>query len=390
MNSSGGRYRSQYVTAALGGAVLLIAVLLIPGCATKAGGKEEKPGAAYPPPLVIVAPVVQKTVPIYAEYVGQTNAVNMVEIRSQVEGFLEKIAFTEGSTVQKGQLLFVIDPREYQAAVNKAKAALDQSRAARAKSQRDVARYTPLVKQHAVSQEQLDTSMAEEEEGEANVEAAKAQLAQAELNLGYTQIRAPLTGRIGAAQMKVGALVQPGSSLLASIYSINPIYVNFSVSESSYLQFEQRARGGSLSRVAPLQIVLGDSGVYPYKARIDMISPQVDPATGTLGMRAVIPNPRGLLRPGLFVRVRMLTQEKPNAMLVPAVAVAEVQGVQSVLVVGAGNKVEFHTVTAGDTIGKDRVIESGLQPGQRVIVEGGQKVRPGMTVSPEQQAPQAE
>lgn len=376
--------RHRFAAAAIGGALLAAVVALTPSCATKAGGKEEKRHAAFPPPLVIVAPVVQKTVPIYAEYVGQTNAVNMVEIRSQVEGFLEKIAFTEGSTVRQGQLLFLIDPREYQAAVNKAQAALDQSKAALAKSQRDVARYTPLVKQHAVSQEQLDTSVAEEEEGQANVEAAKAQLAQAGLNLGYAQIRAPLTGRVGQAQMKVGALVQPGSSLLATVYSINPIYVNFSVSESAYLAFEQRARGRQLGAFPPLAIMLGDGSVYPYKGHIDMVSPQVDPATGTLGMRAEVANPRGLLRSGLFVRVRMMTEEKPNALLVPAEAVSEVQGVQSVLVVGAGNKVGFHTIVAGDTVNNQRIVESGLKPGERVIVQGGQKVRPGMTVTPEE------
>lgn len=369
---------------AVAAAVLAAIAFLLPACASKAGGKEEKPHMAFPPPAVIVSPVVRQTVPLYADYVGQTSAVNTVEIRSQVEGFLEKIDFVEGSVVEKGQLLFVIDPREYQAAVNKARAALDQAKAALSKSQRDVARYTPLVRQHAVSQEQLDTSIAEEEEGRANVEAAKAQLAQANLNLGYTEIRAPLTGRIGQAQMKVGALVQPGTSLLATVYSINPIYVNFSVSEATYLTFEKRAHGRKLGSFPPLQINLGNNITYPYKARIDMVSPDVSTATGTLGMRAIVPNPNGLLRSGLFVHVRMLTEEVPNALLIPAEAVQEVQGVQSVLTVGADNKVEFHTVTAGATVNNQRVIESGLQAGERVIVQGLQKVRPGMTVTPEE------
>lgn len=371
------------VGAAAAGATLALAVILIPGCASKAGGKEEKP--AFMPPLVIVAPVVQQSVPIYEDYVGQTNAVNTVEVRSQVEGYLEDIGFTEGSTVQKGQLLFGIDPREYQAAVEKARAALDQSRAALAKSQRDVARYTPLVRQHAVSQEQLDTAVAEEEEGQANVEAAKAQLAQAQLNLGYTTIRAPLTGRISQAQMKVGALVQPGSSLLATIYSVNPMYVNFSVSESTYLEFAKRAGSRLLSSFPPLEIILGDNSVYRYKGRIDMISPQVDPATGTLGIRAEVPNPAGYLRSGLFVRVRLMVHNQANAMLVPAEAVQEVQGVQSVLLVNSQDEVVFRTVTAGNTVNKMRIIESGLQPGDRVIVQGAQKVRPGITVRPQEE-----
>ncbi|MGH9327201.1 MAG: efflux RND transporter periplasmic adaptor subunit [Terriglobia bacterium] len=377
------RVREKTRYALLG--LLLIAVgALLPACATNAGGKEEKPHAAFAPPVVIVARVSEQTVPIYAEYVGQTNAVNTVEIRSQVEGFLEKIGFVEGSVVQKGQLLFLIDPREYQAAVNKAQASLDQSRAALTKAQQDVARYTPLVRQHAVSQEQLDTSVAEEEEGQANVEAAKAQLAQAELNLSYTEIRAPFTGRIGPAQMKVGALVQPGSSLLDTMYSINPVYVNFSVSEADYLKFEQRGHGGTLASFPPVEVILGNNAVYPYRGRIDMVSPQVDPATGTLGLRAEVSNPRGLLRSGLFVRVRMMTDEKPHALLVPAEAVQEVQGVQSVLLVDGNNKVLFRTVTAGDMVNKQRVIESGLKPGERVIVAGQQKVRPGMTVEPQE------
>lgn len=362
---------------------VLVAVFA-PACATKAGGKEQRQAMAFPPPAVIVSRVAQKTVPIYAEYVGQTAAVNAVEIRSQVEGFLEQIGFTEGSTVQKGQLLFLIDPREYQAAALRAQATLDQSRAALAKSQRDVARYAPLVNQHAIPQEQLDTARAEEEEAAANVEAAQAQLAQAKLNLGYTRIVAPFAGRIGEAQMKVGALVQPGSSLLDTIYSVDPIYVNFSVSEATYLQFRKRARrlmGGS----PPLQVLLADSSVYTHKGRIDMVSPQINPATGTLGIRAEFPNPEGFLRPGLFVRVRMMVDEKPNALLVPVQAVQEVQGAQSVLVVDGTNKVQFRSVTAGDTVNNMRIIESGLQPGDRVIVQGLQKVRPGMLVKPEEQ-----
>ncbi|MGH9406473.1 MAG: efflux RND transporter periplasmic adaptor subunit [Terriglobia bacterium] len=353
------------------------AVFASTGCSSKVRAKNAAGARSFPPPAVVVAPVVQKTVPIYGEYVGQTAAVNTVEIRSQVEGFLEKISFVEGSTVTKGQLLFLIDPREYEATVMRARASLSQAQAALVKSRQDVARYTPLVKQHAISQEQLDTATAESAEGEANVEAAKAQLAQANLNLSYTKIDAPLTGRISQAQVKVGALVQPGSTLLATIYSINPIYVNFSVSEAQYLDSAKGER-----RFPPVSLELADNSAYPLKGRIDMLSPQVDPTTGTLGIRAEFPNPNGTLRPGLFVRVRMLASEKKNAMLVPAEAVQELQGVQSVLVVGGDNRVEFRTITAGDTVGGMRIVDSGLQAGQRVIVQGLQKVRPGMPVSP--------
>lgn len=367
----------------LAGLIVLFALAVAPGCSSRASGKEQKPAMAFPPPAVIVAPVIRKTVPIYGEYVGQTAAVNTVEIRSQVEGFLEKISFVEGSTVQKGQLLFQIDPREYEAAVMKAKASLAQSEAALVKSKQDVARYRPLVSQHAISQEQLDTAVAQEAEDEANVESAKAQLAQAELNLGYTQITAPLTGRIGQAQMKVGALVQAGSSLLDTLYSINPIYVNFSVSESMYL--EKSLHKKSAAAFPPIELALGDGSTYSYKGRVDMLAPEIDPATGTLSIRAEFPNPNGVLRPGLFVRARMVTSEATNALLVPVEAIQEVQGAQSVLVVGKDNRVEFRTVTAAATVGNLRIIETGLQPGERVIVQGLQKVRPGMPVTPQEQ-----
>ena len=361
---------------------LCLLLISLPACSTKADGKDQKPPMAFPPPAVIVAPVTQKTVPIYGEYVGQTAAINTVEIRSQVEGFLEKMSFLEGSTVQKGQLLFLIDPREYEAAVMKAKATLAQSQAALAKSRQDVARYRPLVQQHAISQEQLDTSVAQAAEDEANVESARAQLAQAELNLGYTKIYAPLTGRIGQAQVKVGALVQQGTTLLDTIYSINPIYINFSVSEAMYLQNQKKAAREHVAAFPPVSLLLGDNSVYPSKGRVDMLAPQVDPATGTLGMRAEFPNPAGVLRPGLFVKARMVVDEKPNALLVPVEAVQEVQGVQSVLVVGNNDQVQLRTVTAGDTVGNLRIIESGLQAGEKVIVQGLQKVRPGMPVKP--------
>lgn len=372
--------QAPVVAAAL---ILVLGLVAAPGCSTRASGKDQKAAMAFPPPAVIVAPVVRKDVPIYGEYVGQTAAVNTVEIRSQVEGFLEKISFVEGSTVQKGQLLFQIDPREYEAAVMRAKASVAQSEAALIKSKQDVARYRPLVSQHAISQEQLDTAVAQAAEDGANVEAAKAQLAQAELNLGYTRITAPLTGRIGQAQMKVGALVQAGTSLLDTLYSIDPIYVNFSVSEAMYL--EKSLHRKSASAFPPIELVLGDGSNYRYQGRVDMLAPDINSATGTLSIRAVFPNPGGVLRPGLFVRARMMTSEQSNALLVPVEAIQEVQGAQSVLVVGKDNRVEFRSITAAETVGNERIVESGIQAGERVIVQGLQKVRPGMPVTPQEQ-----
>jgi membrane fusion protein, multidrug efflux system len=340
------------------------------------------------PTTVSVAQVTQRDVPIHGEFVGQTTAANTVEIRSQVSGFLQEIAFTEGAIVKKGQLLFRIDPRSFQAAQQQARAALAQRQAALEKARRDVSRYRPLVEKHAISGEQLDTALAQEEQERANVEAARAQVQQADLNLSYTRISAPLTGRIGAAQVKMGALVQAGSTLLDTMYSVDPIYVTFSVSEQRHLEYQRRVREHP-SEPPPLQLILSDGSTYPSSGKINFVSPQVNPATGTLAIRGEFPNPDGLLRPGLFVRVRVLLEERKNATVVPQQALQETQGVKSVLVVGDDSKVAMRTVQVSGTADDFAVIDSGLKPGERVIVEGAQKVRPGMQVAVQQSAPSA-
>jgi membrane fusion protein (multidrug efflux system) len=355
-------------------------------CAACTRRPPEGPVAAGPP-AVVVTPVAQRDVPIFGEFVGQTEAANLVEIRSQVSGFLQQIAFTEGALVPKGQLLFQIDPRTYAAAVEQARAALKQREAALMKAQQDVARYRPLVEQHAISREQLDAAVAQEAQERANVDAAKAQLAQALLNLGYTRITAPLTGRIGAAQVKIGALVQAGSTLLDTMYSVHPVYVTFSVSEQRYLEYQKRIRERPAAP-PPLHIILADGSTYPYTGKVNMVSPQVNPTTGTLAVRGEFPNPEELLKPGLFVRVRLLVEERKNALVVPQQAVQEVQGVKSVLVVGNDNKVALRTITTSGTVDDVAIVDSGLKPGERVIVEGSQKVRPGMQVVAEERPPQ--
>src|SRR3954464_3351800 len=341
--------------------------------------------AAAGPPTVTVAPVTQRDVPIYGEFVGQTAAANTVEIRSQVSGFLQQIAFTEGAVVQKGALLFRIDPRSYEAALQQSRAALAQRQAALGKARQDVNRYRPLVEKHAISGEQLDAALAQEAQERANVEAARAQMQQAELNVSYTRISAPLTGRIGAAQVKIGALVQAGSTLLDTMYSVEPMYVGFSVSEQRHLEYQKRIREHPATP-PPLQLILSDGSTYPQPGRINLVSPQVNPATGTIAIRGEFPNPDRLLRPGLFVRVRVLIEERKNAMLVPQQAVQETQGVKSLLVVGDDNKVAMRTVEVSSTADNFAVIDSGVKAGERVIVEGAQKVRPGIQVAVQQGA----
>jgi len=342
------------------------------------GGPAPQPAVA---PQVIVIPVEQRTVPVIGEFVGQTEAANTVEIRSQVTGFLRQIAFREGATVRRGDLLFVIDPRSYQAALTQAKAALAQAEAARQIAQRNVAMYEPLAAQHAISEQQLNTARAEAEQSQANVQAAQAQVAQAQLNLDYTRITAPLTGGIGPAMVKIGGLVQGGSTLLDTIYSIDPMFVTFSASEQGYLNYQKRvASQGQNANPGPIRLVLADGTTYPETGTINMVSPQVTTTTGTIGVRASFPNANGLLKPGLFVRVRVNTQQLPDALVVPQTAVQQIQGTPMVYVVGPDGTVQSRTVALGPAVENLQVITNGVKAGDAVIVEGMQKVRPGLKV----------
>ncbi len=360
----------------------IFAGLALFGC----GGSKNKSAAAaaaQTPPEVVTAPVVQKTVPIYGEFVGQTQAVNTVEIRSQINGFLQAIDFREGAIVNKGQLLFVIDPRPYQAALAQAQATLANDQAALEKAKRDVAMYTPAEQQHAVSKQQLNTAIATQQEAAATVNVAQAQVDQAKLNLSYTQIRSPIRGGIGVAQVRIGGLVQAGSTLLDTVYSIDPMYVNFSVSEDQYLDYQKRTQGGrNAPPPPPIELILADGSTYQHTGQINMVAPQVNPSTGTLSVRAEFPNPDGLLKAGLFVRVRFVTREQQNALLIPATAVQQLQGTNSVFVVGPDDKVQSRSITLGPAVDHSQVVNSGLQPGETVIVQGTQKVQPGMLVKP--------
>lgn len=334
-------------------------LLVIAACS---GGKSQQKGqaGATPAPTVVVTPVKEQTVPIYGEYVGQTEAANTVEIRAQVQGFLEEIAFREGSIVKKGQLLFVIDPRPYEAALQQAKATLAVKQATLNNAQQTVDRYTPLVQQHALSKEQLDTAVATAKEDKADVQSSEAQVSAAQLNVNYTRIMTPISGGIGPAQVKVGALVQAGTTLLDTVYSISPMYVTFSVSEDAYLEYVKRGRQHP-NQPPPIQLILGDGSVYGHPGAVNMVSPAVNTSTGTLPIRAAFPNPEGVLKPGLFARVRLVVRDAVNALLVPQTAVQQLQGTESVLVVGADNKVQQRTITTGAIVGNLEIVNSGLK-----------------------------
>lgn len=322
-------------------------------------------------------------VTVYEDYVAQTEAVDTVEIRARVSGVLERQAFVDGSYVRKDELLFVIDPQPFIAALAQAKATLAQARANHLDSARVLERNRQLVADHFISQQGLDSAIAKEAADAASVDAARAQVTTAELNLGYTTIRAPRDGMISKALIKRGGLVNASTTLLTTLYSVNPIYVNFTISELNLPRL-QRALGGEPGegggRGPQFRLRLSDGSEYKFPGKLNFIDAAVDPKSGTLQVRLAVPNPDRLLRPGQFVRVVVPVLEELSAIRVPQGAVQELQGKRSVLVVDADSKVAYREIVARTRLQNDWVVEGGLKPGELVIAEGINKVRPGMPV----------
>lgn len=344
-----------------------------------------KPAPPAPqPPNVEVAEVIKRDVPIYVEAIGQTRGQEEVEVRARVQGFLESVAFEEGSAVRKGKLLYTIDPREYQAALSQAKGRVAQAQADLARYDQDVARYRPLVEENALPKQNLDTAVSQANAGRANVEAAQAAVTQAELNLSYTKIYAPTDGIIGKTEVNVGNLVgQEQNTLLTHISQVGSIHVRFTIPERDYLYYARRRQEHGDSAPGAFELVLADGSVHPDKGRLVFVDRNVDPVTGTILLEAAFPNPNAIVRPGQFARVRAAVNVKKGAILVPQRAVSELQGIYNVAVVGGGDTVEIRMVTPAERIGTLWVIDSGLKAGDRIVVEGLQKVRAGMKVKPE-------
>ena len=364
----------RVVTLALCG----LAALALTGCA-----KKEGPAASAPE--VFVADVVQRDVPVYMELVGQTRGSQDVEIRARVEGYLDRVAFTEGSFVRKGELLYQIDPKPLEAALANAKANLATAQARLGKTTNDVNRLTPLAQQQAVSQQELDNALSAQDAARAQVDANQAAVDKAALDLGYARITAPLDGLVGTTQVKAGNLVGRGeSTLLTTVSQTDPILFRAGISEAEYLRIAKQvvATGQKASQGSEIELILADGTVHAHKGRVDAIERAVDPTTGTLAVQFTFPNPQRVVRPGQYGRARFVIENKAGALLVPQRAVAELQNLYSVAIVGEGNKVAFRNVKVGPRVDGLWVIEEGLKPGEKVVVEGLQKVREGAVVSP--------
>ena len=365
--------------------VLLALLLLLPVAACS---KKAAPEA--PPPEIPVVPVVERDEPITIDLDGTTLGATDIEIRARVEGYLEGMHFKEGSVVKKGQLLYTIDPREYKAHVDQAQGQLAEAQTLLVKADADVARYKPLAEMKAVSERDLDTALAQQGAMKGKVEAAQAGLDAAKLDLSYTKIEAPIDGLIGLSKAKVGDFVgrPPNPVILNTISDVSDVRVQVSVTERDYLELkkkggvEQASAAGAASEKRTLQLILADGSMYPQTGTVDFADRQVDPTTGTLRVQATFPNPDRLLRPGQFARVRAVIEVKKGALLVPQRTVQEIQGSYRVFVVGDDNKIQVRAVEPGPRIGELWLISQGLHPGDRIVLEGHQKVKADQVVVP--------
>ena len=353
-------------------------------------GRQEAPAPPPPPPpAVVVSPVPAATVPLYREYVARTEARETVAIRSRVDGFIEKVLFEEGGQVKAGQLLFVIDQRPFSAALQEARGSLAQAQASLSKAKRDVARLQPLVAEFAAPQVDLDSAESAVEFSLASIERAKAAIAIAELNLKFSEIRAPITGVIGKQEVTVGNLVSRDQTVLTSISSWDPMRTVFSLSEGDYLRLGQQRRDDNpfipRKNAAPFELIMADGSFYPHRGSLSFLDRTLDLTTGTLSVYVSFPNPDRLLRPGLFGRVRVVVEAKPDTLLVPQRSVQVIQGVSSVLVVDSDGRVAQRVVTLGERFKDFFIVTEGLKPGERVVVEGVQKAIPGRKVRPTEQ-----
>lgn len=413
-------------------ACLGVTTILLVSCGDDKEQARARAAAAAPAVSVVVAPVVQKTVPLVTELTARTDATETVDVRARVKAFLKAQSYSEGGLVKAGQLLFTLDKREYEAQLLQAQAQLAKAQADLAqakeksvvataqanvqialaslnKADQDVKRLKPLAEIKAVPQQDYDDALALQQaaradlegkqasldtarvnqgaaikQAEAAVEAANANISQAQLNVEYCAVTSPITGIAGIRQVTPGNLVGQGeATLLTTVSNVNPMRVYLSISEREYLMYQRmRAEGRMKSSRGDLELILADGSTFPERGRIIIADRAVDLKTGTLSLVAEFPNSKNVLRPGQFGRVRLAATTAENALLVPQKAVTQMQSANVVYVVGADNKVALRSVTLGDRIDQDYIVTEGVKAGDRVIVEGIQKARPGSTVNP--------
>ncbi len=367
-------------------AVLPALAVLLAACS-----EAPKKAATRPPPAVTVEQPVKRKVVDYDEYVGRFVAVDSVEVRGRVSGYLDKVHFTDGQILKEGDLLFTIDRRPFQHALEQARGELERARAVLAFAKGDLDRAATLVRDKTISQQVYDQRKQAQRIAEASITTNEAALRQAELNLEFTELRAPIAGRIGDRRVSIGNLVTGGTTgnttLLATIVSIDPIRFEFTFDEQSFLRYERLSKEGadiaSRGKGVPVELKLIDETGFHHKGRMDFLNNVIDPSTGTIRGRAQFANPNGLFIPGLFARLRVAGSPPYEALLIPDAAIGSEQTSKYVLTVGPDNKVKQVTVTLGPLFDGLRVIKSGLNIGDRVITEGLMRARPGMTVTPQ-------
>jgi RND family efflux transporter MFP subunit len=370
--------------------------LAIPGALVLAGlslgalslSHRKEPPAAPPLQAVTVAPVEQREVTDWDEFTGRLESVNAVEIRPRVSGYIKRVSFAEGKEVKEGEVLFEIDPRPYQAELDRAQADLERARSAASLAKSEVERAGRLIQSQAISREEYDSRASAESQGGATVRAAEAALETARLNLEWTRVRSPIAGRVSNALVTAGNLVEagpPSATLLTTVVSLDPMYLYFDSDEQTYLRYAALAKStGTNWREArlPVYLGLGNETGFPHEGRLDFVDNQVDPNTGTIRTRAVFSNRSRALTPGLFARVKLVGNHKTNALLVRDAAIGTDQDRKFVLVVGQGDTLAYRPIVPGRLFEGLRVVTDGLKPGDKVVVNGLMRVRPGMKVAP--------
>lgn len=362
-----------------------VLILLLAGC----GRSAQQQGGAPAAMEVSVAVVPEREITEWDEYTGRLEAVQTVEIRPQVSGYLQEVKFDEGRDVKRGDVLFVVDPRPYQAELDRAVAEVERARTAAQLAQADLGRAEKLLATRAMSQEEYDTRNATRVSAEAAVKAAESAVAVARLNLSYTRVTSPIDGRVGRAEVTRGNLVSGGqgsATRLTTVVSLSPMYAYFEAAEQNYLKYMDLARSGQrpLSReyANPVLMAVGNETEFKHEGYMDFVDNRVNAGTGTLLGRAVFPNPDRFLVPGMFVRVRLIGTSKYKGALINDRAVATDQDRRFVLVVGEGGKVEYRAIVTGPMVDGLRVVRDGVKPGEQIVVNGLQRVRPGMVVEP--------